>query len=95
MAETFEATWIGPGGLNQRVCLKCVLPSLCGERQFVRLFEREVRLAAQLRHPGIVAMGQKIRRAGIKLSVTVIIGLAGTERSRIHAEESGRAPKSE
>jgi radical SAM superfamily enzyme YgiQ (UPF0313 family) len=39
----------------------------------------------------IVEMGQKIRRAGIKLSVTVILGIGGTERSAAHARESGLA----
>lgn len=38
----------------------------------------------------MIRMGKKIRRAGIKLSLTVLLGLAGRERSRIHAEATGR-----
>lgn len=38
----------------------------------------------------MIRMGRKIRQAGIKLSVTVLLGLAGRERSRIHAEATGR-----
>lgn len=38
----------------------------------------------------MIAMGKKIRRAGIKLSITVLLGLAGRERSMIHAEKTGR-----
>lgn len=38
----------------------------------------------------MIAMGQKIRKAGIKLSITVLLGIAGTERSHIHAQETGR-----
>lgn len=38
----------------------------------------------------MINMGRKARDAGIKLSVTVLLGLAGRERSRIHAEETGR-----
>jgi len=38
----------------------------------------------------MIAMGKKIRKAGIKLSVTVLLGLAGRERSMIHARETGR-----
>jgi len=38
----------------------------------------------------MIAMGQKIRQAGIKLSITVLLGLAGRERSMIHARETGR-----
>ncbi len=39
----------------------------------------------------LVEMGRKIRRASIRLSVTVLLGIAGPERSHIHAKESGRA----
>jgi radical SAM superfamily enzyme YgiQ (UPF0313 family) len=38
----------------------------------------------------MIAMGRKARQAGIKLSLTVILGIAGRERSRLHAEETGR-----
>ena len=39
----------------------------------------------------IIKMGQRVREAGIKLSVTVLLGLAGPERSAVHAEATGRA----
>jgi radical SAM superfamily enzyme YgiQ (UPF0313 family) len=35
-------------------------------------------------------MGKKIRAAGIKLSITVLLGIAGRERSEIHAIETGK-----
>ncbi len=38
----------------------------------------------------MIRMGQKIREAGIRLSITVLLGIAGEERSDIHAKESGR-----
>ena len=38
----------------------------------------------------MIAMGQKARAAGIQLSVTVLLGLAGTDRSKIHAVQTGR-----
>ena len=38
----------------------------------------------------MVDMGKKARAAGIKLSITVLLGLAGRERSQIHAQETGR-----
>lgn len=38
----------------------------------------------------MIEMGTKIRAAGIKLSVTVLLGIAGRERSMIHARETGR-----
>jgi len=39
----------------------------------------------------MVEMGRKVVEAGIKLSVTVLLGLAGPERSQLHAEATGRA----
>ena len=38
----------------------------------------------------MIRMGRKARSAGIKLSVTVLLGIAGRERSQIHASETGR-----
>ena len=56
MAEAYEAIRQGPSGFSQRVCLKLVLPFLRNDRDFIRLFEREARLAAQLRHRNIVGV---------------------------------------
>ncbi len=38
----------------------------------------------------MIAMGQKAREAGFKLSITVLLGIAGRQRSQIHAEATGR-----
>ncbi len=38
----------------------------------------------------MIDMGKKLRAAGIKLSITVLLGIAGRERSHIHAKETGR-----
>jgi radical SAM superfamily enzyme YgiQ (UPF0313 family) len=38
----------------------------------------------------LVHMGKKVREAGIKLSVTVLLGIAGPERSLEHARATGR-----
>ena len=37
----------------------------------------------------MIAMGQKARAAGFKLSITVLLGIAGPERSQIHAAATG------
>ncbi len=39
----------------------------------------------------MIAAGQKVRDAGLKLSVTALLGIAGRERSLIHARETGVA----
>lgn len=38
----------------------------------------------------MIAMGRKVRDARIRLSLTVLLGVAGTDRSEIHARETGR-----
>ncbi len=38
----------------------------------------------------MIAMGKKAKKAGIKLSITVLLGIAGRERSLVHAKETGR-----
>jgi len=38
----------------------------------------------------MIQMGKKAKEAGIKLSLTVLMGIAGRKRSRIHAEATGR-----
>jgi len=38
----------------------------------------------------MIEMGKKARAAGIKLSITVLLGIAGKSRSNIHARETGR-----
>jgi serine/threonine protein kinase len=56
MAETFEAVRHGSEDFSQRVCLKLALPFLHEDQAFVRLFQREARLAAKLRHGNIVGV---------------------------------------
>ncbi|CCK82460.1 radical SAM protein [Desulfobacula toluolica] len=38
----------------------------------------------------MIKMGKRVKASGIKLSVTVIIGIGGKKRSEIHASETGR-----
>jgi len=38
----------------------------------------------------MIQMGQKAMEAGFKLSITVLLGIAGRKRSSIHAKETGR-----
>lgn len=38
----------------------------------------------------MIQMGEKAKEAAIKLSITVLLGIAGRKRSRIHAEATGR-----
>lgn len=38
----------------------------------------------------MITMGRKAKTAGFKLSITVLLGIAGRQRSQIHARETGR-----
>jgi len=38
----------------------------------------------------MIDMGKKIRASGIKLSITVLLGIAGRDRSQIHAQATGK-----
>jgi len=51
-----------------------------------RLLE-EIRKGASA--DNLIAMGRKVKEAGIKLSVTVLLGIGGTERSLEHAKATG------
>jgi serine/threonine protein kinase len=50
MAETFIVIRRGPGGFEQRVCLKRILPTFAGDADFVEMFLREARMSALLHH---------------------------------------------
>lgn len=53
MAETFVAIRRGPGGFEQTVCVKRVLPHLAHDPELTDLFIQEARLSARLRHGNI------------------------------------------
>src|SRR5688572_22496834 len=50
MGETYEAESAG----GDRVCLKTIRPDLAGDARYVRMFEDEMRIHAQLRDEHIV-----------------------------------------
>jgi serine/threonine protein kinase len=56
MAETFEGLRTGPGGFEQRVCVKRILPEVSDDPNFVQLFREEARVAARLRHANIAQL---------------------------------------
>ncbi len=53
MAELFLAKQPGIGNYNRTVVLKCILPHLATEEQFVTMFLDEARVVSQLNHPHI------------------------------------------
>jgi serine/threonine protein kinase len=50
MAETYLGVRRGPGGFEQEVCVKRILPAYESDPELVAQFLEEARLAAQLRH---------------------------------------------
>lgn len=49
---------------------------------------RKIRKGASAAH--LIAMGKKALSTGMKLSITVLLGVAGRDRSQVHAEETGK-----
>ena len=53
MAEVLLAKQKGIGGFERLVCLKRILPHLSGQEEFMKMFQDEARIAANLVHPNI------------------------------------------
>jgi serine/threonine protein kinase len=53
MAEVFRAKAVGHAGFEKLVALKCILPDLVNDREFVGMFIDEARTVAQLSHANI------------------------------------------
>lgn len=49
---------------------------------------KEIRKGADSKK--MITMGQRLKASGIKLSITVIVGIGGKKRSKSHARETGR-----
>lgn len=54
MAEVFRAVPFGTQGLQRILVVKRILPELCTEPRFVRMFTAEAKLCAQIAHPNVV-----------------------------------------
>jgi serine/threonine protein kinase len=54
MAEAFRARARGPGGYERQVIVKCILPHLADDPEFVRLFVAEAKILGMLHHPNVV-----------------------------------------
>jgi serine/threonine protein kinase len=54
MAELFVASYERQDGFRRTVAVKRVLPHLADKQEFIKMFIREARLAALLRHPNVV-----------------------------------------
>jgi tRNA A-37 threonylcarbamoyl transferase component Bud32 len=54
MAELFLADYVRQDGFKRKVAIKRILPHLAGNKEFIRMFTREARLAALLQHPNVV-----------------------------------------
>ncbi len=54
MAKVYRARAAGPGGFEKTLVVKCILPHLAQDPQFIEMFLAEARLAARLNHPNLV-----------------------------------------
>jgi eukaryotic-like serine/threonine-protein kinase len=53
MAEVFLAKQTGLGGFERLVCIKRILPHLGEQEDFIKMFQDEARIAANLIHPNV------------------------------------------
>jgi len=77
MAETFVGVAKGPGAFEQRVCLKCVLPTYLEDQRFSLLFMEEARITASLQHANIVKVidfGERLRPRMLYLVLELVEG---------------------
>ncbi|MDQ3031929.1 MAG: serine/threonine protein kinase [Myxococcota bacterium] len=76
MAETFVAVRRGYGDIEQRVCLKRILPEWQRDADVVRMFLEEGRVAARLRHSTIVQVIEAGEHDGVPfLALELIDGV--------------------
>ena len=54
MAELFLADYVRRDGFKRKVAIKRILPHLAGNKNFIKMFTREARVAALLQHPNVV-----------------------------------------
>ena len=54
MAEIFSASLHGIHEFKKPLCVKCILPSLCHDPEFVEMFVNEAKILASLIHPNII-----------------------------------------
>jgi hypothetical protein len=54
MAELFLADYVRRDGFKRKVAIKRILPHLAGNKDFIKMFTREARVAALLQHPNVV-----------------------------------------
>jgi len=54
MAELFLADYIRGGGFRKKAAVKRILPHLAENKDFIKMFTREARVAALLQHPNVV-----------------------------------------
>ena len=66
------------------------LDGVIGTRRWMDIVEKANRLVGRANLNNVVDAGRKLRQAGIKLSITVLLGIAGVQRSMVHAQETGR-----
>jgi serine/threonine-protein kinase len=53
MAEVFLAKQTSVGGFERLVCIKCILPHLSEQHDFITMFHDEARIVANFSHPNI------------------------------------------
>lgn len=88
MAEVFLASLNGIHGFSKKLCIKCILPSLGDDSEFIEMFVNEARILASLLHPNIV----QVYEFGIEQDIYYLVMeyVDGADLSKIEMARKAR-----
>lgn len=88
MAEVLLAKQKSFGGFERLVCLKRILPHLSGQEEFMKMFQDEARIAANLVHPNVAQIYDIAEENGQFYIAMEYV--RGEDLRRIYNQEVGR-----
>ena len=91
MAEVFRAKVTGAEGFERLVAIKCMLPQLMADEQFIAMFKDEAKLAAQLGHANIVQI-YELGRVGERLYIAMELVPGRDLRHVVRAAKAQKIP---
>jgi serine/threonine protein kinase len=88
IAEVFRGTLEASSGLKRTVAVKRILPHLALDKGFRKIFEREIFLIAQLKHPSIVQVHYSGEHSGYLYLVMEFIDGVNLTQLLVHCQKN-------
>jgi serine/threonine protein kinase len=93
MSSVHLGRLVGPAGFGRTVAIKQLHPHLAEEREFVTMLLDEARLAARVRHPNVVSVGDVVEADGqLLLVMDYVAGVSLAELLRRALDERQPLP---